>query len=131
MKGLVYISGPITGHANYKAVFAYAEAYLLGLGYDVFNPASVDEPDWTWSQYMQYDIAKLRECDYIYMLPKWEHSKGARIERRYAKRHGIQELIFEALDDWPDIPHSISVPKRSKYTQAAAFKLWQDLGREV
>jgi len=93
MKGTVYISGPITGHPYYKATFAYVEALLVRLGYDVVNPATIDEPEWDWEQYMQYDLAQLRGCDYIYMCNGWKQSKGACIEKRYAKRMGIPELV--------------------------------------
>lgn len=93
----VYISGPITGHSNFKAVFAAYEAMLVAMGYIVVNPAAVEQrPDWDWIDYMQYDLALLATCDYIYMLPDWQSSRGARIERRYAKRRGIAELRVQA-----------------------------------
>ena len=88
----VYISGPITGIDDYVAIFQSYVSLLCSKGYDVVNPASVEGPDWTWEQFMQYDLALLRECDGIYMLPGWTNSRGARIEKRYAKRKGIPVL---------------------------------------
>lgn len=88
----VYISGPITNVDNYKRMFNIHAALLSSMGYDVFNPANVSIDDGTWHDYMQFDLAMLRTCDAIYMLPNWQHSKGACIERRYAKRIGIRVL---------------------------------------
>ena len=94
----VYISGPITGHADYMAVFATCATMLESMGYIVVNPATVAQrPDWTWADYMQYDLALLRGCDAIYMLSEWQHSKGACIERRYAKRKHIKLLTSLVL----------------------------------
>jgi hypothetical protein len=92
----VYISGAITGVVNYKDMFAKVEAMLVEQGYSVFNPANVDTmtdtTGWTWADYMQYDLAALGRCSAIYMLSNWTNSKGARIEKRYAKRMGIAML---------------------------------------
>jgi len=96
MNMTVYISGAITGVSNYKDMFAEVESMLLAQGYDVFNPATVDAmadtTGWTWADYMQYDLTALGRCNAIYMLSNWANSKGARIEKRYAKRMGIAVL---------------------------------------
>ena len=36
-----YLSGPITGHKNYRQQFARAAGTLKGMGYAVINPAEL------------------------------------------------------------------------------------------
>lgn len=92
----VYISGPMTGYENLnKDAFYTMEAVLTSMGHSVVNPAHTDVPEWEWIDYMNYDLMLLKGCDAIYMLNGWQHSKGARIERRYAKRLGIRELVLQ------------------------------------
>lgn len=88
---MVYISGKITGNKNYEAEFNEAEIKLRKMGFKVFNPASIKE-DWTYEQYMKCDLKHLLECDWIYFLPNWETSRGARIEKIVAEAVGIKVL---------------------------------------
>jgi len=89
----VYISGPMSGYTNLNVYAFHAMAARLhAMGYCVANPADVHVDGWQWVDYMNCDLAMLRDCDAMIMLPGWEHSKGARIERRYAKRRRIVEL---------------------------------------
>ena len=46
----------------------------------------------TWFDYMKVDIKALLECDYVYMLPGWKKSNGARIEKFIAFIFGIKEI---------------------------------------
>lgn len=86
----VYISGPITGVPDYEGAFK-AHAFLLArMGYAVVDPTSVSIEGGTWEQYMQNDLGLLRKCDAISMLVGWEASKGACIERRFAKKLGLK-----------------------------------------
>ena len=91
----VYISGPITGHDDYKKRFAEAEKQLAAAGYDVTNPVRATEHfnDLTYEQLMQIDIVLLDFCDAIYMLPGWQQSKGANREYGYAL--GAGKTILE------------------------------------
>jgi len=41
---------------------------------------------------MRKAIALLVECQYIYMIPGWEYSDGAKIERELAKKINIKEV---------------------------------------
>lgn len=79
----VYISGPMTGIAKHNfPAFNDAAVKLIARGYEVCNPADKGEIDgWEWEDYLRHDIALLVECDAIYMLPGWESSKGAKLER--------------------------------------------------
>lgn len=38
-----YLSGPITGHKDYRRQFAKAAAALKEMGYNVINPAAIDD----------------------------------------------------------------------------------------
>lgn len=99
----VYISGKITGlpERKYKKLFSNAEALLLSKGYDVINPAALDEAedttDWAWEDYMRRDIKLLCGCDYIYLLPNWRDSQGARLEYMVADMLRIPRLDTEKL----------------------------------
>lgn len=87
----VYISGAITDNEDYEKQFMQAEKDLRRLGYNVVNPVSVGKrlerelgrkP--TYDEYLEKDLAALKNCDAIYQLPGWEKSKGAKIEYNYA-----------------------------------------------
>lgn len=91
----VYISGPITRSASAEIDFAEAESRLKNLGYNPVNPLHIEPPPsgvHSWSYYMRKAIALLVECQYIYMIPGWEYSDGAKIERELAKKINIKEV---------------------------------------
>ena len=91
----VYISGAITGVANYKEVFKKAKEELEAKGHEVINPAAMDEilPQLTWEEYMVIDIALLSVCEAIYMLKGWENSRGANQEYIYAYTKGMKIMV--------------------------------------
>ncbi len=89
-----YISGPMTGlpDLNFPAFNAEA-ARLREQGFAVVNPAELNpDPQATWKQCMRLDIRHLVECDAIVMLPGWERSRGARLERHIAIELGLTVL---------------------------------------
>lgn len=51
----------------------------------VVNPAAFPIEGLPWLRCMAYCLRRLRKCDYIYMLPDWEESRGARLEHQMAK----------------------------------------------
>lgn len=85
----IYIAGPMTGlpEWNYPAFHQAADAWRKA-GWDVVNPAEAFDGDTTraYKDYVEADIAVLRTCDAIAMLPGWDagHS-GAIWEREVAK----------------------------------------------
>lgn len=91
----IYISGRITGDANYKEKFNRAEKLLFSIGNDPVNPAKVElGKKATWADYMKHDLHALLCSDAIYMLKGWRRSKGARLERYIAKKLGLK-IIYE------------------------------------
>ena len=95
--GRVYISGAIAHHdlAERKRAFREAAEMLEGKGFTPVNPFDNGVPDDAhWRKHMRADIALLTACDYIYMLPGWEMSKGAKLEHDVATSCGIRVLAY-------------------------------------
>lgn len=84
-----YISGPITNNPNYEKQFNNAARRLRSQGISVFDPTERGvRPGWKWQDYMREDLKALLTCRAIYMLKGWRRSKGARLERKVAKKLG-------------------------------------------
>lgn len=105
----VYISGAISGvlEEEYTTAFGRAEALLLSEDYEPVNPlkvvACIEEDCSTsgetksdgsylhsWQCYMRHDIKAMLDCDAIAMIPDWETSKGAALEKQVAQKCGMQ-----------------------------------------
>lgn len=98
MGGLrIYIAGPMTGlpGLNLKA-FKAAEEKLRKKGYDVFNPGT-NPPGKTFRWYMAVDLPEVIHSDGLALLPGWEGSKGARLEKTVATECGLD---VRRLEDW-------------------------------
>lgn len=94
----IYISGPISGYdtEERKAAFAAAENELKGmLKCVVVNPMKDQPEGWTWEEYMERDLELVETCDLMVMLPGWEASRGAVIERRRAEELGMVAVELE------------------------------------
>ena len=76
-----YLSGPITGHKDYRRQFAKAAAALKEMGYNVINPAAIDDAIpvecMSYEEIMRIDLELLSTADYLVQLPGWERSIGA------------------------------------------------------
>jgi hypothetical protein len=103
----VYLSGPLTAFGAYSLEENIASAVAVFLacirrGIPAFCPhlsaafpsAHAGIPYDTW---MAYDLATLDRCTALLMLPRWQTSPGALLEKTYAETRGLP--IFYALDD--------------------------------
>ena len=87
----IYIAGKIAGNPDYRAQFEAASSNLRAQGHTVLNPAHNPE-GLTRLEYMRIDLAMLSNCDAIYLLPNWQDSPGARLERQFAEYVGIEVM---------------------------------------
>jgi hypothetical protein len=90
----IYIAGPMTGIPEYNfPAFNAAAARLRAEGHEVINPAEiVTDTTVPWEACMRADIRELVACDAIYLLPGFEGSRGARLERHIALELGMTML---------------------------------------
>lgn len=99
-KGIAYIAGAVTGldMEDVRKKFAAKEAELRTQGYaQVYNPIrmmqlitrrkfkSID----SWEGEMRECIKWLAECDELHLLPCWENSRGAQLEKHIAEQLGM------------------------------------------
>jgi hypothetical protein len=103
---LIYLSGPITaGHGRTVEdnVASALKVYwaCLRAGVPAFCPhlsaafPSAFEIDYlTW---IAYDYAIIDKSTHVLMLPNWEQSKGANLEKQYAEHRRLP--IAYSLDD--------------------------------
>lgn len=82
-KPAVYISGPITGVERYWEAFEKAENELTAAGFIPLSPARLPE-GLNEAQYMEINLAMLNAAEAVYFLPRFNVSKGAMVEYRYA-----------------------------------------------
>ncbi|PZD95215.1 hypothetical protein DNH61_11690 [Paenibacillus sambharensis] len=91
---LIYLSGPMSGIKEYNyPAFRSTARDLRENGYKVINPAEIKPIEQTWEGFMKADIKALMDCTTVVMLPGWESSKGAQLERHIAEALGME--IFE------------------------------------
>jgi hypothetical protein len=100
----IYISGAISGleeQATRKRFKEIQERWQK-MDFPVINPFDLYDQakiyyaseSITWGKIMRLDLKALEGCQIIYMLKGWENSPGARIERDFAVRLGL-EVIYE------------------------------------
>lgn len=97
----LYIAGPITGIENYLENFDKAAVELVNKGFEVASPtwfsAQGEMLGWDWNTYMKATIQMMLNCDGVALLPGWDNSRGAAIERELAERLGMK---IKALSEW-------------------------------
>lgn len=99
-KKRIYLSGPISGRnpEECRQAFAKAESKLQDMGFEVFNPLKNGLPfDAETHRHMHRDLNVLtsedKPFDYIYMMQRWLHSAGCKLEFDVATACGISVLI--------------------------------------
>lgn len=93
-----YLAGPMTDLPlrNFPAFHAEA-GRLRAHGFDIVSPAELcDDIAGQWALCMRRDVTALLTCDGVAMLPGWEGSKGARLERHIAVEIGMP--VVDACD---------------------------------
>jgi hypothetical protein len=135
----VYIAGPMSGHDDWNfPAFFEAERQLLGMGYEVINPAHNDgptveealksagspsRPNHAWSYYMRRDLPHVMEVDAVCVLPGWQKSKGASLETQVARAIGIPLMVIKdgALVPRVEVVGISGYARAGKDTAAAWF----------
>ncbi len=103
----LYLSGPMSGlpEFNYPA-FKAATERLRSQGHAVVSPHELpaDCPgcanigyEHSWSEHMRVDLAALLTCDVIVMLPGWQQSRGARLEKSVAEATGLMVIDYNVI----------------------------------
>ncbi len=91
-----YISGPITGNAEYRKQFDEAEEALRAAGFnDLVNPARLEDvgrldPESDYEAIMAIDMILLSRSGGLVQLVGWEGSRGANREYGYAIARGME-----------------------------------------
>lgn len=96
----IYISGPITGVPGYYERFDAGARAVRRRGHTPVNPARHPE-GLTRREYMRMDLMDLMASDAVLMLPGWDHSGGAVVERALAHYLGME--IWYKPEDVPDM----------------------------
>lgn len=107
IKGIIYISGPMTGLPDYNyPLFNATAAALRKRGYAVINPAEFfgGKADRTREEYMRESILRLMEADGLMLLPEWHKSPGAVLEVAIARE---LEMSLYTLDNSKETPETL------------------------
>ncbi len=99
----IYIAGPMSGRPefNYPAFFRAAEA-LAAVGHEPINPARNEgrEDCKTWLDYMRAALRDIADADAVALLPGWDESRGATIERNLAVS---LDLPIRTVEAWLEV----------------------------
>lgn len=112
---IVYLAGPMTGLPDYnRAGFEEAERYATARGWTFASPRTTDpshpggcpqgelqstaagtHPYGCW---VRASLRMLLACDEVLMLPGWEASRGACLEKAVAQACGMPIHHLSALE---------------------------------
>lgn len=96
---LLYVSGPYMGKGEEATerniqVARKVAMELWGRGHAAICPHANTahferECDVTWEDYLRGDLLMIERCDGLVMLPGWENSRGAKMEKMHAEELGL------------------------------------------
>jgi len=100
----IYISGPISlgGTCSAAEIEAFTQRFrdettrLRNLGHRVIDPTEVPKQN-TWEDYMRFALRAVSVADVVGVLPRWEESRGARLEVFLARELRIPVVEASAL----------------------------------
>lgn len=97
----VYLSGPMSGYENWNGpAFEKYAAQLRAKGLEVVSPWEMDKDvhDQPYRTYLARDCFTILYPSYgieaVYMMPGWEKSKGAQLERHCAEAIGLPVVLL-------------------------------------
>ncbi len=92
-----YVAGKMSGlpSDNVKEKFNFVANQLVQKGYHVINPLKMADQEMqkSWDEVVRSEIKKMLECDEVHLLPDWQESRGAMLERDIALRLGM-EVVY-------------------------------------
>ena len=129
MKMKFYLAGRITGNARYVEEFAEAAAFYKAQGIIVLNPAVLPE-GMEYADYSRICMAMIDSADAVVILPDWQLSLGAKLEKDYATycRKAVR-YYEEDLKSRPFRPHKCFCAE-SDYARECVFHTVEN-GRNV
>ena len=91
----IYLSGQIDGLSHNECSRLFNEAAgtvrdKYGEDSTIINPYELPNVQNSWADYMIRDLIILKDCKVIAMLPNWVNSYGAKIERLFAEKIGLE-----------------------------------------
>ena len=91
MSKTIFVAGKMFGlpEAQVREKFEKAAADLQGQGYTVISPISDMETGKPWEDTIRKSIKSMLDCDEVHLLPCWQESRGAQLERDIAIRLGM------------------------------------------
>lgn len=110
MQKVIYTAGPFTAPTVWgeRVNIRVAEGWALAIwkaGHIALCPHANSanfsgelEPD----AFIRGDLELLSRCDAVLMLPNWEHSRGAKIERACAEVCGIKVFYWNKLEPFTE-----------------------------
>lgn len=101
MKTKIYLAGRISGNAGYQEEFAEAARFYEERGFTVLNPATLPG-GMEYADYARICAAMIDSADAVVMLPDWEMSPGARVEKAYAEYICRAVLLHEEAETLPE-----------------------------
>jgi hypothetical protein len=94
-----FISGRVSGikYEYAKRNFKKVETVLVKQGYEVVNPTTLCNKEWSWLRCMCVCLWHLSKCDEIYVMRNYKKSKGAKIELRFARLLRKQVFFIDKI----------------------------------